>query len=142
MYTTLEKYKTWADARGYTYPVDAEIEAAIVIATDFLDSRYTFRGEPQQDDLQVPTNKVTLADIEKAANQATYLQLLGRLVVDPSTIEQAGHVVSATDSLGDLSTSRTYAEGGGYTTTYPTTSIDVLLRKYVVSAGLGRVFRG
>ena len=143
MYITLADYKTWADARGYTYPADAEIQAAITIATDFLDSRYTFKGTPQQDDLQLPTDEVTIADIEKAAAQATYLQLLGRLVVDPTAISVEGQVTSSTDKVGDLSTSRTYAEGYQYTTTYPTGSIDALLKKYVVGGGgIGQVLRG
>ena len=141
-YTTLAQYKTWADARGYTYPVDAEIDAAIVIATDFIDSRYTFKGDALSDsqELQLPTDEVAIADIEKAANQATYLQLLGRLTVDPSTLTTS-QVVGESKQVGSLSKSTSYAERATYTTTYPTTSVDKLLRPFVVGGGLGSVVR-
>ena len=141
-YISLADYKLWADARGYTYGTDAEVEAAIVIATDFIDANYTFRGQPLSDNqpLQLPTNAVAIADIEKAAAQATYLQLLGRLTVDPSELTTAA-VISESKQVGSLSKSTSYAERARYTTTYPTTSVDRLLRGLVVGGGLGGVVR-
>lgn len=139
-YITATAYKAWADARGYTYGTDAEIDAAAMLATDFIDAKYTFKGTPQQDDQQLPTDEVAIADIENAAAQATYLQLLGRLTVDPSTLTTA-QVVGESRSVGPLSTSKSYADRATYTTTYPTTSVDKLLKGFVVSQGLGNVAR-
>lgn len=139
-YITATAYKAWADARGYTYGTDAEIEAAAMLATDFIDANYTFKGTPQQDYRQLPTDVVSIADIEKAAAQATYLQLLGRLTVDPSTLTTAV-ITSESKQVGSLSKSTSYAERARYTTTYPTTSVDKLLRGLVVSQGLGSVAR-
>lgn len=141
-YISLAGYKAWADARGYTYGVDAEVEAAIVIATDFMDATYTFRGEPvtEGQPLQLPTDEVAIADIEKAIAQAVYLQLLGRLTVDPSTLTTTV-ITGESKQVGSLSTSTSYAERARYTTTYPTTSVDKLLRGLVVGGGLGSVAR-
>ena len=139
-YITATAYKAWADARGYTYGDDAEIDAAAMLATDFIDANYTFKGTPQQDDQQLPTDVVSIADIEKAAAQATYLQLLGRLTVDPSELTTAA-VISESKQVGSLSKSTSYAERARYTTTYPTTSVDKLLRGFVVGGGLGSVVR-
>lgn len=136
-YIELATYKAWADARGYTYGTDAEVEAAIVLATDFIDQNYTFLGDPvsESQDLQLPTDEVTIADIEKGAAQATYLQTQGRLLVDPADISQQGQIASESSSVGSLSESIEYR--GGYITTYPTTSIDRALQGYIVSGGLG-----
>lgn len=141
-YISLADYKKWADARGYTYGTDDVVEAAIVIATDFMDATYTFRGQPVSDNqpLQLPTNEVAIADIEKAIAQAVYLQLLGRLTVDPSTLTTAV-ITGESKQVGSLATSTSYAERARYTTTYPTTSVDKLLRGFVVSQGLGSVAR-
>ena len=139
-YITAAQYKAWADARGFTYPVDAEVNAAIMLATDFIEANYTFKGEALQSTQQVPTDKVALTDVERAAYQATYLQLLGRLTVDPASLTTAA-VTAESRAVGSLSTSTSYAERQMYTTTYPTTSIDRLLRGWVVSGGLGKVVR-
>lgn len=143
MYLTVAQYKTWADARGYTYGDDAAIEAAITIATDFIDMNYTFKGTPQQGDLQLPTDQVAIEDILKGAAQATYQQLQGRLLVDPASLSQAGQVVSDSKSVGTLKKSVSYAEGYQYTTTFPTRMIDLALKPYLVGGGLSNaVVRG
>lgn len=141
-YISLADYKAWADARGYVYGTDDVVEAAIVIATDFMDATYTFRGEPvaESQPLQLPTDKVAIAGIEKAIAQAVHLQLLGRLTVDPSTLTTAA-ITGESKQVGSLSTSTSYAERATYTTAYPTTSVDKLLRGFVVSHGLGSVVR-
>jgi len=145
-YITLADFKAWADARGYDYGTDdAVIEAAIVIASvDFLDAQYTFKGDQEVDGqpMQLPTDFVSIADIENAAAQAAWLQFNGRLFVDPLEVGQKGAVTSETKQVGSLSTSTSYAEGYQYTTTYPTTSVDRLLRAFTVGGGLGKVVRG
>lgn len=141
-YISLADYKDWADARGYTYGADDVVEAAIVIATDFMDATYTFRGASLSGSqpLQLPTDKVAIVDIEKAIAQAVYLQLLGRLTVDPSTLTTAA-ITGESKQVGSLATSTSYAERATYTTTYPTTSVDKLLRGLVANGGLGSVVR-
>ncbi|QDP59315.1 MAG: hypothetical protein Tp136SUR676911_54 [Prokaryotic dsDNA virus sp.] len=145
-YITLAGFKAWADARGYDYGTDdAAIEAAIVIASvDFMNAQYTFKGEPLDDTqvMQLPTDCVAISDVENAAAQAAWLQFNGRLFVDPASIGQKGAVTSETKQVGSLSTSTSYAEGYQYTTTYPTTSVDRLLRAFTVGGGLGSVVRG
>ena len=146
-YITLADFKAWADQRAYNYGIDdAAIEAAIVIASvDFIDTKYTFKGESVSDSqaMQLPTDEVAIADIENAAAQAAWLQFKGRLFVDPTAIVQQGQVVSESKSVGPLDKSVTYKDGFQYTTTYPTASVDNMIRPYTISAGgLGSVVRG
>lgn len=144
-YITVTDFKAWADSRGYTYGADELVEAAIVVASvDFIDTNYKFRGDPLSptQEMQLPTNEVAIEDIQNAAAQAAYLQLIGRLFVDPANLGQGGQITSESKKLGTLSTSTSYAEGYQYTTLYPTISIDNLMKKYIVSAGMGTLIRG
>lgn len=145
-YITLEDFKAWASLRGFELfdYIDSDINAAIHIATDYVDMNYTFKGEKVSEAqlMQLPTDEVAIADIHKAMGEAVKMQLLGRLYVDPTTISQKGAVVSESKAVGSLSTSTDYAEGYAYTNTYPTTRISTALRPFTVAGGLGTVVRG
>ena len=143
-YITLADYKAWADARGYNYGTDAEVEAAIVIATDYIDASYSFKGDPLDDDqpLQLPTDSVSIADIEKAVAQAVYQQLLGRLTVSLEDMSANGTLEGETSKVGSLSESLQYRAGTERTVAYSTTLIDRALRPYLlVSSVMGGVVR-
>lgn len=139
-YITATAYKAWADARGYTYGTDAEIEDAAMLATDFIDANYRFKGTLSKTTGNYRPPRLALPTSRKAAAQATYLQLLGRLTVDLNK-ELTTADVSESKQIGSLSKSTSYAERARYTTTYPTTSVDRLLKGFVVGGGLGGVVR-
>lgn len=145
-YITLADFKTWAGERGYDLVnyLDSEIEAAITISSvDFIDARRTFKGEALADpqDMQLPTDEVAIADIEKAAAYAAWAQLNGKLFVDFSAVTSSGQVESESKSVGSLSKQVTYRDGTQLRDVYPTRQIDALLRPYVIYGGLGTVNR-
>ena len=121
----------------------AQKEAALVKASIFYIDSFTFSGDKlnSEQGLKLPTTDVSLnADIKRAALSAAVLQLQGRLFVDPQDVGQS-KVVSESSSVGSLSDSVTYSETAQYTTKYPTTNLDRLVRAYAVGSGLGSVVR-
>ena len=118
-------------------------EAALVKASIFYIDSFTFSGDKlnSEQGLKLPTTDVSLnADIKRAVLSAAVLQLQGRLFVDPQDVGQS-KVVSESSSVGSLSDSVTYSETAQYTTKYPTTNIDRLVRQYAVGSGLGQTVR-
>ena len=147
-YATVIEFKAWADARLYDYSAyqDAQIEAALLIVSeDFIDPNYTFKGEPldENQEMQLPTDCVVVADITNAVCQAAWLQLQGALFVADTALTEK-EVTSESESIGELSSSYTYREGSQRYYTYSTTKIDALLRPFVIggAGGIGGVLRG
>lgn len=138
----LDDYMTLRNEEPTT-ATQAEKEAALVIAAqDYIDG-FTFSGEPLNSDqgLKLPTDDVALnADIKRAHLMAAVLQLKGRLFVSPDDVQQRA-ITSESSSVGSLSDSVTYADTATYTTKYPTTTIDKLVRQYAVGSGLGCTVR-
>lgn len=126
-----------------TAATQAEKEAALVVAAqDYIDG-FSFSGDPLNPDqgLKLPTDAVSLnSDIKRAHLMAAVLQLKGRLFVSPEEVQQRA-VTSESSSVGSLSDSVTYADTATYTTKYPTTTIDKLVRQYAVGSGLGYTVR-
>lgn len=121
----------------------SEKQAALVKASIFYIDSFTFSGDKinSEQGLKLPTADVSLnADIQRAVLSAAVLQLQGRLFVDPQDVGQS-KVVSESSSVGSLSDSVTYSETAQYTTKYPTTSLDRLVRQYSVGSGLGQTVR-
>ena len=144
---SVAEFKAFAADRGQDVSdyTDPNIEAAIVIASvNYIDTFYTFKGTALEADqaMQLPTDEVTINNkVKLACYESALLHLLGRLFVDPTLFTQTGPVVSESDSVGSLSTSRTYADGYERTNTYPTVIVDRLLQPYTISGGLGVVKR-
>lgn len=135
----------WMESRNYDYTsyTDEQIDGAIVISgSDFIDVNYTFKGEPLADTqaMQLPTDEVSIADIEKGAAQAAWQQLTGVLFVDQSTQSANGQIKMQRDKLDKLETEVEYTEGTQSTYTLSTQTIDRLLKPYIVGqSGYARV---
>lgn len=142
-YIDLAAFKAWCDQRGYDYndksgSQDSVIEAAIVRSSvDFIDVSYNFKGDSLSDDqpLQLPTNDVTIADIENGAAQAAWQELCGKLFVDLSNQSATGQVKREMKKLDVLETEIEYQDGTAKTNLYSIARIDKLLSKYVVGSG-------
>ena len=112
------------------------------LVKDFIDVNYTFNGEPLSDTqpMQLPTDEVTITDIEKGAAQAAWQQLTGVLFVDQSTQSVNGQIKMQRDKLDKLETEVEYTEGTQSTYTLSTQTIDRLLKPYIVGqSGYARV---
>lgn len=126
---TAAEFEAWADLRGII--LTGDLDSALYIAeNDFLNVRYTFK------------DGVTDEQKKPALFQAAYQQTLGRLFVDPLSIQQTGIVESESSAVGSLSESINYKSGTAVRDVYPTQQIDYLLRGLVEgSGGLGQLVR-
>lgn len=143
---TVAEFDAFGASRGlesFTY-LESQKQAAIVIASvDYINTYFTFKGTALKttQGLQIPTDEVTLVrNIKLACYQAALLHLKGRLFVDSASIESSGQVKSSRRKLGDLETEVEYQENTSYVTKYPTSSLDRLLRPYVIGGGMGRTY--
>ena len=142
-YIELATFKAWCDQRGYDYNdkagyQDSVIEAAIVRSSvDFIDVNYNFKGDSLSDDqpLQLPTNDVTIANIENGAAQAAWQELCGELFVDLSNQSVTGQVKREMKKIDVLETEIEYQDGTAKTNLYSTSRIDRMLAKYVAGGG-------
>lgn len=150
-YGTLAGFKTWADDRAATYPVtsgaDAQIEAALVKATEYLDGRYRgrWRGVKAEDDqaLAWPRENVRDEDgilldddtvptvVTHAAYRATATILDGTDLTP--VLERGGRVKREAVSAGPVSSETEYASDAPARATI--TAIDDLLRGVLRTTG-------
>jgi hypothetical protein len=144
-YIELASFKSWAalrnfDLASYSDPV---IEAAIVIATlDFIEPNYKFLGEPLESDqpLKLPTDNVTISDIENPTAYTVLQYLEGNLFVDLTGVTNA-ELLEQTDKLGELSTTTKFREGSTRSYKKSTEKIDRLFNKFTSLSGFGLVIK-
>ena len=135
-YLTVAEFKANCDlfGRDYSTKSDAEIEQALSSsALLYIDPNFTFKGEKLDENqaMDLPTDKVAIADIAQGAAQAAWQDLNGYLFVDESLQSVNGKVTSESKSVGSLSKSVDYEEGTALTTTYSTSKIRSLLKPYL-----------
>lgn len=139
-YIDLPTFKSWCDLRTYDYSAktDAEIEAAIVRSSvDFLDVDFDFKGLSVDEDqaMQLPTDEVSIDEIENGAAQAAWQELNGLLFVEQSTSSSSGQIKRKMDKLDVLETEVEYLDGTAKTYTYSTTKIRKMLSRYLAGGG-------
>ena len=129
------------DLTAYT---DEQKKSAIwVAANKYIDRLHEFKGAKVQPDqgMKLYTDLVTFAeagdDIQQANAEAAILQLKGLLFVDPSTQDVNGKVIKTKDKLDVLEKEREYEEGTSIITKYNTSTIDALLKPYVLPSSSG-----
>lgn len=133
-YTTVEDYEIYADARGITINY-ATLDGDIVKSADFIDTYYTFKGDPLQTTAQLPTDEVTIADINRGALKAVELQQTGRLTLDTATMI-GGLIESESKALeGVGSKSVSYVAGSQSTYKPRAPELDLLLRPFLAFSG-------
>lgn len=126
--------------------IDSEKQAAIIKSSqDYIDTYFTIRGTSltTTQGMQIPTDEVGLfSDIKRACAMGAVLHLEGRLFVKSTDVTQRV-IIEEESKVGSLSDKTVYQENGaGYTTKYPTTSIDRIMNKYSIGSGLGGLVRG
>ena len=139
-YITAVEYESYAAERGITV-TSATLDADIIKSADFIETYYTFKGDPLSDTqaMKLPTDQVTIADIAKAALKAVEMQQAGLLTLDLGAI--AGGVISSESSSVDgvVSESISYEQGTRSTFKARTPQLDMLLRPFLAfSGGLAR----
>lgn len=135
-YVTAAEYEAYADARGITVNF-LTLDADIIKSADFIDTYYQFKGDPLAGDQanSLPTDLVTVANIQKAALKAVELQQAGRLDLDTAALT-GGMIESESKSLDGVgSKSVTYVAGSQPTYKARTPELDLLLRPYLAFSG-------
>ena len=135
-YITSAQYEAYAEARGIAVNY-ATLDGDLVKSADFIDIYYTFKGTTQQTTAQLPTDEVTIADIERGALKAVELQQAGRLRLNTSTLVN-GMIESESKSLDGVgSKSTTYVAGSQSTYKPKAPELDLLLRPFLANSNLG-----
>ena len=135
-YITSAQYEAYAEARGIAVNY-ATLDGDLVKSADFIDIYYTFKGTTQQTTAQLPTDEVTIADIERGALKAVELQQAGRLRLNTSTLVN-GMIESESKSLDGVgSKSTTYVAGSQSTYKPKAPELDLLLRPFLTNSNLG-----
>lgn len=136
----------------------ADIEEALIKASDFLGIRYTFKGvkltasqglewprscaygAPTADyPCGVPLEGVPL-EVQRATYELAKRALAGELAPDPTVDASGQTVVSSRDKVGPLETERSFNGGASSTWVKKFPAVDSLLRWLVVTTS-GRVWR-
>ena len=159
-YVSVEEFKSFHADRGGNISAftDEQIEKAVVLATDFLDTRYSFVGEQLNLDqgTQFPrhipgsASRDARRGLPRALKQAACLlaarALGGATLLPDPTYNPGGAVVAVSKKVGPLETSTQYAAPGAGAAPaapqYP--DVDLLLKnaKLLGSTLSRRVMRG
>lgn len=139
-YITQAEYTAYAAERGITVNATT-IGADLILSADFIDTFYQFKGQPLDaaQEMQLPTDQVTVAAIKKAALKACEMQQAGLLSVNLAALS-SGVVKRIMTKVDVLEKEIEYQDGTQPTSKPRTPELDRLLRPFVVGGvGLVRV---
>lgn len=135
-YITAAEYEAYAAERDITV-TSATLDADIIKSAGFIDTYYTFKGDlvSSTQAMKLPTDRVSIADIAKAALKAVEMQQAGLLTLDLAAV--AGGVISSEskslDGVGSKSV--TYESGTRSTFKVRTPQLDMLLKPFLFYSG-------
>lgn len=148
----------WTERGAAPTETQADIEEALIRATDFLDIRYCFvgskltdaqalqwprayayRARPAHDAHCVPVEGVPL-EVQRATFELAKRALAGELAPDPTVSTTGQTVTMSRDKVGPLETERQFVAAGPSTWVKKFPAVDRLVRDLVVQEG-GRVWR-
>lgn len=148
-YAEAADFRTYFADRGVDVDVysDAQVEAALVIATEYLDSRFNFVGVKTRFGQRTAWPRTSAYDsddllrsgipveVKEAAYEYARAQLAGELEPAPDRDSTGRSVQSKSSTVGPISESITYASGAVYTRPrYP--AADNRLRSLVEDSGM------
>jgi hypothetical protein len=145
---TVAGFKAYHDERGTLYstlaPDDATIEAALIRATDYVETRWgrLFRGEvlSSAQALSWPRKHVydrggelvegVPAKIGKGLYELALRALSQSLYLEPTVEETGQALLSKSEKVGPIETSVTYQQGGAVQTIRPYPLADAYFREF------------
>lgn len=150
-YDSIAAFKAYHTDRGNDYSafLDADIEIAMIKATDYLDVRFRYIGERYQgreQSTEWPRKGArdrwgnTVSGIPTEVKEATFEYALralsGVLVGDPSRDATGGQVKSKAEAVGPISSSVAYALDGAFSMpVYPLADRKLKTAGLVVTGG-------
>ncbi len=155
-YISVEEFKAYHDDRAQPYAAysDAEIETAIIRATDYLDQRFRYVGKRRQGRSQTTewprldawdgdghyVNGIP-AEVKEATAEYALRALSTVLNPDPEQSATGFAIQSKSESVGPISESVTYVTGAVFAMPRYPAADQRLLRSGLVRTG-GAVLRG
>ncbi len=155
-YISVQDFKSYHDDRGQSYNghTDAQIEAAIVRATDYIDQRFVFVGKKRLGRDQTTEwprtdawdrDRYYITDIPPEVKEACAEYALRALAVelnpDPERDASGAAVLSKSESVGPISQSVTFAGGAVFQMPKYPAADQRLIKAGLVRSG-GAVLRG
>lgn len=154
-YGTATYFREYHAARGRTFDqTDEQIDAAGVIATDYMDSRWSYIGVRIADGQNTEWPRWDAYDrddrivngipepVKQAWAEYTAIQLTeGTLEPTPDRDASGARVVQRSERVGPISESVTLAAGGRYVRPIHPIPDGILKRRGLVAAG-GQIIRG
>lgn len=152
-YITVEYADAYFTDRAVTAwtGADAVKQAAIIKATDFIETRWgsKFKGSPEFLDPRQPLGfpRLNLYDpagqlvegipekLKKATAEYALRALSGELMPDPVTDTSGAMVIGNRQKVGPIETEVTYAASMGVRPLKPYPAADLLLKEYLTSGG-------
>lgn len=154
-YVTVAQFKTYHTARGRDYSAydDTAIEQAIVRATDYLDDRFSFIGEPASTDRSTEWPRHYAYDryddyvegvpveVIEATHEYAFIALSADLIPTPDRDGSGQTVQSKSETVGPITESVEYVSGGAFQLPkYPSADRKIIKRGLVERGG--RLIRG
>ena len=139
-YITEAEYLAYANARGIVVNLTT-LDADRILSADFIDTFYTFKGTPLDaaQEMQLPTDLVSVEAIRKGALKACEMQQGGLLAVQSATAT-SGVIKRLKTKVDVLEKEVEYQDGTQPTGRPRTPELDRLLQPFVVGGvGLVRV---
>lgn len=140
-YISLVEFRQFAADRFVNvsaYDDDVTSGSIVTASVDFISVYYNFLGGAltTTQGMQLPTDEVLInSSVKSATYQATLLNLQGKLFVDSSDINVSGAIKRTFKKADVLEKEIEYQENTGYTSKYPTISIDRILRPFLSGGG-------
>lgn len=146
-YTSVSAFKSYHDDRGNSYSgyTDSQIEKAIVCASDYLDIRFTFIGYRRNvsQSMEWPRYQAFYRDgrlangvpveIAEACAEYALRALAAPLAPDPVADTSGRMVISETNQVGPISTSKQFSRDGSPAMFKPYPTVDSRLREIVIT---------
>ena len=156
-YLSVAEFKSYHDDRGNDYSgaaTDADIETAIIRATDYLDQRFSFVGKKRLGRDQTTEWPRTDAwdrdryyindippEVKEACAEYALRAIAAALNPDPERDGTGAAVASKSETVGPIVESVTYVSGSAFTLPKYPAADQKLIRSGLVRSG-GTVMRG
>jgi hypothetical protein len=153
-YISVAEFQVYHDQRGNSYAgyTTAQLETAIILATDYLDRRFSFHCRRYAQDQETAWPRAGVVDsdgfyvsgvpreVKEATAEYALRALSAALLPDPTRDVSGRDVQSKSETVGPISESVTYAAGATFhLPEYP--AADAILRRAGLVIPMGTVIR-
>lgn len=157
-YITVAYFKSYCDDRAISYAgfSDTAIQAAIVLATDYVDTRFDYKGKRlngRQQPTEFPRSNCYDADrrlvigipveVKDAVSEYAHRALSAELNPDPVRDETGQTVTYSSETVGPVTEVKSYSASSGFSLPhYPAADLKLKRAGLTTSSGSASIRRG